>query len=82
VDDHWQVFGPPVQLPLAQSLSMLQLCPFASLQLPAPSQTLLPLQTGASSVPPIATGMQEPGEALQVWHVELHAPLQQYPSTQ
>jgi hypothetical protein len=76
-----------MQLLLTHCVPVLQVCPFAFLQTPAPSHMLVPVQalTGLLSTAPLARFEQVPAVAalrLQVRHVEQLALPQQTASTQ
>jgi hypothetical protein len=72
-----------LQIPLAHSLPVVQGKLPATLQAPAPSHALLPLQGGLLSVPFVGTKEHVPGvPRLHAMHVPPHAVLQQTVSTQ
>src|SRR5437868_5762320 len=72
--------------PLAQAVSALHPCPLPSLQLPVPSQTLIPTQGAAALGSLTFSGMstQVPTDTarLQARQVRAHAVLQHTPSVQ
>ncbi len=72
-----------MHLPLAHEPSLVHGSPSLSRQLPAPLQTIVPLQAGAMSVWPSGISEQVPMVArLQAWHSPVHAVSQQTPSAQ
>ena len=76
---------PSTQKPVAQSAATPQLCPCLALQVPAPSHTLLPLQTGdefASVLPFGRLVEQVPAPFAHDLHCAVQVLLQQVESTQ